>query len=117
MKKNSSPSKKTKTNKQTTQAEVDLFIQQNFYNSFFSLYNPKHSKFQIQQLKSEAPKDTTGDNGFSSPLASYLIKEDVDQYKQNREDTFEDFNKLYPKICHEIIDPSNDIPIAFTQKI
>ena len=115
MKKKTSPMKKV-PKREATPEIVDNFLQHNFYNSFFSLYNPKHSNFQIEQLDATAPSDGEGQNEFNSPLASYLIKEDCERYKKTREETFEDFEKLYPKICQEIIDPSNDIPIAFVQK-
>ena len=116
MKKKLSPKTKTKPKVEATKENVDAFLQHNFYNSFFSLYNPKHSNFQVETLDASAPSEGEGQNEFSSPLASYLVKEDCERYKKTREETFEDFEKLYPKICREIINPSNDIPIAFVQK-
>ena len=110
-----SPTKR-QVKKEASQADVDSFLQQNFYNSFFSLYNPKHSNFQVQQLNATVKSEKEEPNGFGSPLASYLIKEDVNKYKKIRKETFEEFHQVYPKICQEIVDPNNDISIGFVQK-
>ena len=106
--------KKSATVKEASTKSVDEFLRNNFSDSFFSLYNPKHSNYQAQKLNEKAPAEEDK-NGFSSPLSSYLLKDDQN-YQENREKTIDNFGKLYPKICQEVIDPVNDIPIAFVQK-
>lgn len=116
MKSKNSPGKQKQSKKiPATPDSVDRYIQDAFANSFFSLYFPKNAH-QIPANFEDAVPDTNDYNGFESPLASYLLKNDIEDYPNTRVNIFDSFDKSYVHICDEILDPSNKVEISFIPK-
>ncbi|EAX95687.1 hypothetical protein TVAG_144360 [Trichomonas vaginalis G3] len=116
MKTRNSPSKQKQQKKiPATRESVDKYINEAFANSFFSIYNPKMAQYSLPNFEDEVP-DKDNYNSFESPLASYLLKNDIADYPNLRANIFDSFDQSYARMCDEVLDPANKVDISFIPK-